>query len=313
MASNRKSQTNLSGWLSSILSSPAHQASPKEEAGGGDRELKNISDEDWCVIEDSEMDGVTNGDGTPTTRKKSVGSKSSLLSSPSLGTRSSSVSGKATKSTGSPSSLHRSSSSRGRKPNTLEVTPNGRSNGRSASPGRSISGPGKSSGLGRSSSPNRSPLPKKSSMSSSRSTSSPVPGQSHAQQNGTKSTTEMDESSLGSKIRDTLRISRPKKKKGTKGKGLAYSITPVEINMNASSKYQDPFETSFADSSDGKSGEDHDFKPASTPHNKPECCDVCGVTSSGLYRQVLKCSSKWWYTHILYSYKVYSHSPDPRK
>ncbi len=284
-SANRKSQTNnLSSWFSSIIPSPGHQGSAKEDSSR-DRELKNISDEDWCVIEDSEMDGVTNGEGT---RKKSVSSKSS----PSLGPRSSSVSGKTTRSTlGSPSSLKRTSSSRGRKPNTLEVTqngrPNGRTNGRSTSPGRSISNPG------RSGSPSRgSPLPKKSSMTSSRSISSPVPRQSQAQQNDSKLAAEMDDSSLASKIRDTLRISRPKKKKGSKGKGLAYSVTPVEINMNASSKYQDPFETSFADSADGKVGQDHDFKPVSIPHNKPEYCDVCGETASSLYRQVLKCSSE---------------------
>ncbi|XP_064407242.1 uncharacterized protein LOC135352063 isoform X3 [Halichondria panicea] len=161
-------------------------------------------------------------------------------------------------------------------------------NGRSSSPGRSVSGPG------RSSSPNRSPLPKKSSMSSSRSTSSPVP--SHTHQNGTKSTADMDDSSLASKIRDTLRISRPKKK-GTKGKGLAYSIAPVEINMNASSKCQDPFETSCSEGTDAKASQDHNFKPVSIPHNKPEYCDVCGEIAWGLYRQVLKCASCEFIVH----------------
>lgn len=102
------------------------------------------------------------------------------------------------------------------------------------------------------------------------------------------------------RVRDTLQISRPKKKK-KKGK-LAYSIVvdPVpstpELNLNGSEmKYRDPFETSYAES-DGESSSgqktDHDFKPASIPHNKPEYCDHCGDMAWGLYRQVLKCSSE---------------------
>lgn len=101
------------------------------------------------------------------------------------------------------------------------------------------------------------------------------------------------------KVRDTLRISRPKKKKKAKGK-LAYSIvvdpsqmsTP-EINLHDPGKYQDPFETSFAENGDMEKKMDHVFKPASIPHNKPEYCDHCGDMAWGLYRQVLKCSSKF--------------------
>ncbi len=100
------------------------------------------------------------------------------------------------------------------------------------------------------------------------------------------------------KVRDTLRISRPKKKKG-KGKKLAYSIvvdpsqlsTP-EINLQEPDKYQDPFETSFDENGDQEKKMDHVFKPASIPHNKPEYCDHCGDMAWGLYRQVLKCSSE---------------------
>lgn len=100
------------------------------------------------------------------------------------------------------------------------------------------------------------------------------------------------------KVRDTLRISRPKKKKKVKGK-LAYSIivdpaqmsTP-EINLHDPGKYQDPFETSYAENGDMEKKMDHVFKPASIPHNKPEYCDHCGDMAWGLYRQVLKCSSK---------------------
>lgn len=100
------------------------------------------------------------------------------------------------------------------------------------------------------------------------------------------------------KVRDTLRISRPKKKKKAKGK-LAYSIvvdpsqmsTP-EINLHEPDKYQDPFETSYAENGDMERKMDHMFKPASIPHNKPEYCDHCGDMAWGLYRQVLKCSSE---------------------
>lgn len=99
------------------------------------------------------------------------------------------------------------------------------------------------------------------------------------------------------KVRDTLRISRPKKKK--KGKKLAYSIivdpsqisTP-EINLHDPGKYQDPFETSYSENGEPEKKVDHNFKPASIPHNKPEYCDHCGDMAWGLYRQVLKCSSK---------------------
>ena len=107
------------------------------------------------------------------------------------------------------------------------------------------------------------------------------------------------------KVRDTLRISRPKKKKKAKGK-LAYSIvvdpaqmsTP-EISLHEPDKYQDPFETSFAENGDAEKRMDHVFKPASIPHNKPEYCDHCGDMAWGLYRQVLKCSSKLcWQLHV---------------
>ena len=289
---NRKSQTNLASWrskLSSILTSPTHSSSQQSKEQE-ETELKSVEDWQFIEIESSAMDSASSAEGTPTgLRKKSA------KSSPSLVPRSSSVSGtRSPRSLRSPSgsSLQRSVSNRSKKPSAsnLEVVQNGRPSQRSDSPGRSISGPA------RSSSPNRSPLPRKSALSSGGRTASPnslapespVP----AHQNGTKSGTGGDESSLASKFRDTFRISRPKKKKG-KGKGLAYSVTPVEINMNSSSKYSDPFETSYAEGTDNKIGHDHDFKAASIPHNKPEYCDHCGETAWGLYRQVLKCSSKF--------------------
>ena len=94
-----------------------------------------------------------------------------------------------------------------------------------------------------------------------------------------------------SKVRDTLKISKAKKKLKKK-KGAAYSVDPVEINFP---KYQDPFEAqpSYTDSMETTSkAQSHDFRPVSIPHNKPEYCDHCGETAWGLYRQVMKCSSE---------------------
>ena len=313
--SNRKSHTstNTASWkdrLSSILSSPVHQASGSHQEKVTDRdkrsteqetELKNVGDEDWCFIDGPQMESTLSptANGGSTENIPGSSRKKQSKSSPSLGPRSSSVSGnRSSRLTGqsSPSSLQRRASGRGTRPANLEVVQNGRSSMRSASPGRSLSS-------GRSASPNRvgSQHSKKSSLSTVRTISpvSPSPhdtqGQTSSQQNGgTKTSTDpRDESSLASKIRDTLRISRPKKKKGSKGKGLAYSVTPVEINLNASSKYNDPFETSYAENGDDKLGQGHDFKAAKIPHNKPEYCDHCGETAWGLYRQVLKCSSEF--------------------
>lgn len=318
-SSNRKSHTstNPASWkdrLSSILSSPVHQGTSggshqdrdkDKRAANQDTELKSVGDEDWCFIDGSSMESTLSATANGGSTENIPGStkKKQSKSSPSLGTRSSSVSVRSSRLTGqsSPSSLQRRASGRGSRPTNLEVVQNGRTTTRSASPGRSSSG-------GRSGSPNRgsSQHGKKSSLSTGR-TASPVSSSPHdtqgqtqtsSQQNGgTKSSDKpidpRDESSLASKIRDTLRISRPKKKKGSKGKGLAYSITPVEINLNASPKYNDPFETSYAENGDDKLGQGHDFKAAKIPHNKPEYCDHCGETAWGLYRQVLKCSSEF--------------------
>ena len=126
----------------------------------------------------------------------------------------------------------------------------------------------------------------------------PVPAIVEPQESRTASAEKDEGSGLSAfeKVRDTLRINRPKKKK--KGKKLAYSIvvdpsqisTP-EINLHGG-RYQDPFETSFAENGEPEKMVDHDFKPASIPHNKPEYCDHCGDMAWGLYRQVLKCASK---------------------
>ena len=116
--------------------------------------------------------------------------------------------------------------------------------------------------------------------------------------NGTENGRKSEDSSGGgqafaAKIRDTLRISRPKRKKDKKKKGLAYSVDPVKYSaVEITSKYQDPFETSYAENGEEKTGHGHDFQAVSIPHNKPEYCDHCGDMAWGLYRQVLKCSSE---------------------
>ena len=110
-----------------------------------------------------------------------------------------------------------------------------------------------------------------------------------------------------SKVRDTLKISKAKKKLKKK-KGTAYSVDPVEINFPATSKYHDPFEAqpNFTDSLDaGSKAQSHDFKPVSIPHNKPEYCDHCSETAWGIYRQVLKCSSEFHVFVLPYHYATW--------
>lgn len=305
--SNRKRHAlanRTTSWREKLteLTSPTHQGTATGQERHKDKkvvdlgtELKSVGDEGWIVIENPGMESNSSTpptDGNGSSENTPVASRKKLQkSSPNLGPRSSSVS--ATRSsrltaTGSPNSLQRRASGRGSKPSNLEVTTNGKSSIRSVSPGRALNGNRSDSPVGKSSLRNPSPV----TTPTSDHHSHPL---TNTQQNGAahkSSDSRMDDSSLASKIRDTLRISRPKKKKGSKGKGLAYSVTPVEINLNGSSKYNDPFETSYADNSDEKLGQGHDFKAASIPHNKPEYCDHCGETAWGLYRQVLKCSSK---------------------
>ena len=60
-------------------------------------------------------------------------------------------------------------------------------------------------------------------------------------------------------------------------------------------KYQ--VEASYSESTD-RTGQGHDFRPVSVPHNKPEYCDHCGDIAWGI-RQVLKCTRKFICEHIL--------------
>ena len=297
----------------------------------GGTELRTVaSDEEWLVIEKSSVEDLPSEDvdnhkplakicdmeagneamdgGLLNAKKKSSGSSLS----PSLGLRSKSVSGSRSPRSirpSSPSNLQRRASGRGPRPVNLEVQQNG-SKHRSSSPSRHnrTESPSRAS----SSPATKSSLRVKKNASNSGSSSptfdTPPPSRAHSQPssqlnsttaavNGTENGKGEDSSGGGqafaAKIRDTLRISRPKRKKDKKKKGLAYSVDPVKYSaVEITSKYQDPFETSYAENGEEKTGHGHDFQPASIPHNKPEYCDHCGDMAWGLYRQVLKCSSE---------------------
>ncbi len=90
-----------------------------------------------------------------------------------------------------------------------------------------------------------------------------------------------------SKIRDTLRI-RKGKKKSTKV--AQYSVP----ELNFPYKYEDPFDvsTEFSDSHDSaEAGASHEFIQIDVPHHKPEYCDHCQQSSWG-HNQTLKCTSE---------------------
>ena len=254
-------------------------------------------------------EAIDGGAGLLNAKKKSGSSLS-----PSLGLRSKSVSGSRSSRSmrpSSPSNLQRRASGRGPRPVNLEVQQNG-SKHRSSSPSRHnrTESPSRAS----SSPAAKSSLRVKKNASNSGSNSptfdTPPPSRAHSQPssqqnstaaavNGTENGGGKSEDSSGggqafaAKIRDTLRISRPKRKKDKKKKGLAYSVDPVKYSaVEITSKYQDPFETSYAENGEEKAGHGHDFQQASIPHNKPEYCDHCGDMAWGLYRQVLKCSSE---------------------
>ena len=193
---------------------------------------------------------------------------------------------------GSPQSkLKRTPSGRVKK---LDVHAHAQHNGRASPAGLRSASPSL-----RSASPNRGSARKKGGIMVPPRTSSPSePPKDHLKES--PKVNPKDPSAKGpefsfAKVRDTLRIHRPKKRKGIKNAPYSVQYSAPEINLSPPSKYQDPFEASanFMDSTElPKLGQGHDFKPASIPHNKPEYCDHCGDTAWGLYRQVLKCSSE---------------------
>lgn len=139
---------------------------------------------------------------------------------------------------------------------------------------------------------------------------SPGPGRKSSRPESPASVEQMEMSngkeSAFSKMRDTLQITKPKKK--SKGK-LAYSIdpsaapvdpyAPQEINMSAANPamYADPYDPHSGvteNVEERKLGQGHDFKNVLVQLNKAEPCDHCGEQAWGLSRQVVKCSSKYY-------------------
>ena len=310
MSRNRKTQTSLSNLLGLSRKSGDSKAS--------ETELKTFARDEWAFIEitsaepqseESTQQHMESTDGRYSPNSVGSRKKSGKNLSPMLGTRSNSASGGRSPRSVRPSSpggsgVQRRASGRSSRTTTnLEVQQNGGSKTRGTSPSRlRTSSP--SRGSARSSSPSRGSTRNKkganghSSDASSKHTGGG--GDSKTQHNGTKDEKEGGSSSPAfAKIRDTLRISRPKKKKGQKNKKLAYSVdppayAPVELNLHNPSKYQDPFETSYTvNGEEQKLGQDHEFEHVSIPHNKPEYCDHCGDMAWGLYRQVLRCSSEF--------------------
>ncbi len=89
-----------------------------------------------------------------------------------------------------------------------------------------------------------------------------------------------------SKIRDTLRI-RKGKKKSTKV--AQYSVPELNFPM----KYEDPFDVyaDFGETPDISGSSGHNFVSVDVPHHKPEYCDHCQQATMG-HNQTLKCTSK---------------------
>ena len=248
-------------------------------------------------------DGVASGKSSPAAGASppSIGSRKS-----SFGSRLKAEGSKSTR-PGSPQPLQRRPSGRGRPkldPHDSLSPANGHASPRSVSPTRSSSRRKQSSSSNppsRNESPNLSD-PRKLGQQGHEVHSGLHVKQTHQNGKNGRSGSPASSPSPGSgpgsgesafsKVRDTLKISKAKKKHKKK-KGAAYSVDPVEINFP---KYQDPFEAqpSYTDSLEMPSkSQSHDFRPVSIPHNKPEYCDHCSETAWGLYRQVLKCSSEF--------------------
>ena len=246
---------------------------------------KDAQDEDWLFVDvlDSEMD-ANFADGPK--RKTSKGHLASPASG--LGTRSGSIGSRSPR---PETRIQRPASPQDSPKTNLKRTPSGKGNklevysqhnGR-ASP-RSVS-------------PNRSSVRKKGGgiLAHPRPTSPSEPRDHHPRERSRPTSGHKGSELSFAKVRDTLKIHKPKKRKGVSN---AYSVqySAPEINLNPPAKYQDPFEpqSAFMDSTEvQKLGQGHDFKPVSIPHNKPGYCDHCGETAWGLYRQVLKCSSEF--------------------
>ncbi len=248
------------------------------------------TDEEWCLLEiNTDMETVYTGDHRdpsehPPRRKSGGASMRALLGSPLGGKSNSKVKGDRSPRPGSPSGspLQRRPSGRGNK--QLEVPSHENGGGklpmpRSASPGRSMmKGKGSSSNI----------LKVDEHSSGGSGVDHPLTQPPRVTEAG-----DAEGGDVGSfaKVRDTLRIRRTKKRKKVGGVNYAaHQYSAPEINLHNPSKYQDPFEAGFTESTE-ETGKGHEFKTVSIPHNKPEYCDHCGDNAWG-YRQVLRCTSK---------------------
>ena len=276
---------------------------------------RTLEEADDYVLTNREEDDMEHTDGLFDRLRgakkgdKVDGSKNSIAAnraaSPGLGGRKTSVGSRLKPDAGrlarpgSPQPLQRHSSGRGRPKLDVYDHVNGQASPRSTSPSRSSSFTGR-----RKTTPNNQPARTDSPNPGDRRHDHLKPGHQNGK-NGRSSPANLSSAtgeSAFSKVRDTLKISKAKKKLRKKKGSTAYSVAPVEINFppESSTKYQDPFEahSSFTDSTEVvPHTQTHDFKPVSIPHNKPEYCDHCGETAWGLYRQVLKCSSESTLTH----------------
>lgn len=263
----------------------------RERVRDRDRDRDNkltVTNEDWLLIDDKEMETTfTNG---PDVAAKKKSSMRGVLSSPLLGPRGSSVSKSRGEKLSRPSSPHPPGGG-----SSLQRRPSGRGNRLEVQNGRASP---------RSTSPNRSSVRKRSGNLQQRraeSPNEPLHQPPHPPQHHAPKEKELDakgsETPPFAKVRDTLRIHRPKKRKGVTNAQFSSQMqySAPEINLHNPSKYQDPFEAqpNFTDSTEErKLGQGHEFKPVAIPHNKPGYCDHCGETAWGLYRQVHKCTSK---------------------
>ena len=237
------------------------------------------------AMDSNHPDGVLGqGANKPNRRNSSSqGKMSSILSSPILGGRTSSVGNRSAlkqdkKSTGemerpvsAGAALHRGTG----KKKLLSVDSTTHQSSRTPSP---------SLGLERNSS-QRSSLRRKSKENSSDvKSSSPGPRDPSPVDDDV-----MSQGGAFSKVRDTLRIRKGKKKKGSSTK-VAYSVPELSLP----NKYQDPFEPDFSENGDKMDeGSGHEFSFVSVPHYHPEYCDYCQQAAWG-HHQVLKCASKYY-------------------
>ncbi len=270
------------GWSLRELFAKRFSGQDKDEEGTS----LGTRDEEWCLVDGTDMETVFTGDQAGQSqhppRRKSGGMSMRALLGTQLGGRSGKGPGDRSPRPGSPSGSPLQRKSSGRSSRHLEVE-NG---GKHVPPPRSIS-PGRNATRlkkGQHSSPSVLKPDTHTSAGVAPEPSVTVQPPDDAGEPGS-------EGASFAKVRDTLKIRRAKKRNKVKPANYsALQYSAPEINLQHPSKYQDPFEASFSESAEG-TGQGHEFKTVSIPHNKPEYCDHCGDNAWG-FRQVLKCTSE---------------------